>query len=192
MIHPSFYLERSMKKLVLLLSSLMFISAMASEGVVSTQKSDGIIHVKITGTAAADIMKSMTKAPHGSKKQGSLFTTFILGKNINCSESAEVRKVSICRFSMNEDGLLNMTTSSVGTNTSGKAEVIKSKNGINLQITGAAGTTLLNGMKNVSENGTMTINKDSGDIKCSQVKEFGKNDAGCSLILDAFGSASTK
>ncbi len=183
-----------MKVLALLTVLLSFNQAFAEMGEVLATKSNGRINVRITGLAAKAISDKLTKAPVASKIEGSLITTTKMGKNISCTISSAMVTNAECRFTMDTNGQLSpLIQMKSQAQNNGTARTIVNGKVLNIQFSGKAAEVILEGMSQVSESGTMTLTKESGDIRCSKVREFNsKNSESCQTNIDTVGSTTSK
>lgn len=180
-------------KILSLTSLLVLSSAFASESGVSTLVSKGEVHVKVTGEAARSIIEVLTKVP--AKVTGNPprhYTKILTGRNISCTISSGIAYMTTCRFSVDADGLLGISSPDKATVLSGTAKVRVQKGVASVTVSGKAGAIILKAMKNVAGHGTMSTTKSSEDISCSTVREFSNDEGSCRFNLDAFGSSSSK
>jgi hypothetical protein len=168
-------------------------SVNAADGEANSVSKKGIISFSVNGEAAKEIADSLTGAIRISKGTG-VNRTLIKGKHIFCHTQALIGEAATTECSMNldENGLINSSLFSSENNATGKVKTQKIGSKVQVSLIGSIAEQMLRGMKNVTEYGTMTTNKDSGDIKCSMVREFKIINARCTFFLDSNGSPSSK
>ena len=183
-----------MKFIAVIALVLSFNQAFEEIGEVLATKSNGRINVIITGLAAKELADKLSKAPVATKIEGSLITTTKLGKNISCTVSSAMVTNAECRFTMDSNGQISpLVQMKSQAQTNGVARTVVYGKVLNIQFSGKAAEIILGGMSQVSESGTMTLTKESGDIRCSKVREFNAKGSGsCQTNIDSLGSTTSK
>ncbi len=174
----------------LLVCALLSIAtvSMAGEGVVGVLNKKGILSVVISGEAALDIEKSLVNVHRVSQGMGATQSTIARGKQITCSKKSTK---SECSLTIDDNGTINAATFASESN-AGKVTTQKIDGRVSISVSGKAALQMLNVMKNVQATGTMTTRKESGDIRCSVVREFKSENASCTFYIDSSGSAASK
>ena len=177
------------KKSLLLLSLLSLTTvASASEGVVGTSNKKGLLSVVISGEVAHEINNRLEYVNRVYSGTGASQVIVSKGKQITCTKKTNQ---SQCSLTIDDKGTLNAAIVSSESN-AGKVSATVVDGRLAVSVSGKAVVQILNTMKNVTTTGTMTTTKESGDIRCSMVREFKVENGTCRFFIDSSGSASSK
>lgn len=167
-----------------------FFNTYAGEGEVLSKNKKGIVHFSIIGQSARDIDKALTNAPRTPRL--GLSTSVVKGKHVFCKTEENSASDSYCNMTLDENGLINSNLFKQDGLSTGKVKTEKVGERVEVTITGEAAEQMLSGMRNVTAFGIINKKKDSGDIKCSVLKEVKFAIARCTFFLDSNGSPSSK